>query len=86
MRKHLVILLSGALLLCACSGAIEPGGTLDSLPPIEPDYSFVTVPRNIAPLNFSYTGTRPNVPSAWKDRRYAARRAFSPSANACGNS
>ena len=59
MRKLIYILFSGAFLFCACSGKIEPTGTLDSLPPIEPDYSFVTVPRNIAPLNFSYTGNEP---------------------------
>ncbi len=59
MRKLIYILFSGAFLFCACSGAIEPSGTLESLPPIEPDYSFVTVPRNIAPLNFSYTGSEP---------------------------
>ena len=59
MRKLIYTLLSGAFLFCACSGAIEPSGTIESLPPIEPDYSFVTVPRNIAPLNFSYTGNEP---------------------------
>ncbi len=56
MRKLLYILLAGALLLPSCAGNIEPSGSLDSLPPMEPDYSFVTVPRNIAPLNFSYNG------------------------------
>ena len=56
MRKLFFILLGASCLLASCSGAIEPSGTLDSLPPIEPDYSFVTVPQNIAPLNFSYTG------------------------------
>lgn len=54
MRK--LGLLAGVLLLGACSGEIQPSGTIDSLPPIEPDYCGVTVPRNIAPLNFSYTG------------------------------
>ena len=54
MRK--LCLLAGVLLLGACSGEIQPSGTIDSLPPIEPDYCGVTVPRNIAPLNFSYTG------------------------------
>ena len=48
MRKLIYILFSGAFLFCACSGAIEPSGTLESLPPIEPDYSFVTVPRKRA--------------------------------------
>ena len=55
MRK-LLLIASFAWLLASCSGNIEPSGTLDTLPPMEPDYSFVTVPRNIAPLNFSYTG------------------------------
>ena len=55
MRK-LLFIASFAWLLASCSGNIEPSGTLDTLPPMEPDYSFVTVPRNIAPLNFSYTG------------------------------
>ena len=54
MRK--LGLLTGVLLLGACSGEIQPSGTIDSLPPIEPDYCGVTVPRNIAPLNFSYSG------------------------------
>ena len=57
MRKLSYILIAGVLLLSSCSGHIEPAGTLDSLPPLEPDYSFVTVPRNMAPLNFSYTGS-----------------------------
>lgn len=57
MRKLSYILIAGVLLLSSCSGHIEPAGTLDSLPPMEPDYSFVTVPRNMAPLNFSYTGS-----------------------------
>ncbi len=57
MRKNLCIgLMAGALLLGSCSGDIHPSGSIGSLPPMEPDYSFVTVPRNIAPLNFSYTG------------------------------
>ena len=54
MRK--LGLLAGVLLLGACSGEIQPSGNIDSLPPIEPDYCGVTVPRNIAPLNFSYSG------------------------------
>ncbi|MBO4624346.1 MAG: PD40 domain-containing protein [Bacteroidales bacterium] len=55
MRK-LLFIASFAWLLASCTGNIEPTGTLDTLPPMEPDYSFVTVPRNLAPLNFSYTG------------------------------
>ena len=57
MRKRSYSLLAGALLLWACSGSIQSSGSIGSLPPLEPDYSFVTVPRNIAPLNFSYTGS-----------------------------
>lgn len=45
-------------LLGACSGDWELSGQLDELPPIFPDYKEVTVPLNIAPLNFSM---RPEV-------------------------
>lgn len=39
-----------AVLASSCNG--DPAGTIDSLPPIFPDYADVTVPCNIAPLNF----------------------------------
>lgn len=38
--------------LVACKSDIDPSGTIDSLPEIWPDYIGVTVPQNIAPLNF----------------------------------
>ena len=44
--------------LCACSsGTATVGEKSDSLPPIFPDYVGVTVPCNIAPLNFEVRGT-----------------------------
>ena len=36
----------------ACSHAPKDVVELDTLPPIYPDYCNVTIPENIAPLNF----------------------------------
>lgn len=41
-----------ALLLAACNGAIKTAETQDGLPIVFPDYSGVTIPSTIAPLNF----------------------------------
>lgn len=47
------IILSGLLMtLVSCSTWKEPAAVSDSAPDIYPDYSGVTVPANIAPLNF----------------------------------
>ena len=48
--KRLSIISAAALLAVSCS--ICPEGTLDEFPPVFPDYTDVTVPCNIAPLNF----------------------------------
>jgi Tol biopolymer transport system component len=45
-----------ALLLSCGSGADEAARAVDALPPIYPDYAGVTVPCNIAPLNFKIRG------------------------------
>ena len=54
--KHLLIPI--ILLLASCS-RYEPQNAerVDSLPQIYPDYTFVTVPANIAPLNFQSCDT-----------------------------
>ena len=57
--KRLSILGLAVFLLAACQSAIRSSGQVDGLPPIEPDYAGVTVPYNIAPLNFSFTGEEP---------------------------
>lgn len=44
------------LALTACKGGINVSAALETQPDIYPDYRDVTVPENIAPLNFSYTG------------------------------
>ena len=49
MRKF-AITAAAALLAAACS--VKPEGTIDAMPPVFPDYIGVTVPCNIAPLNF----------------------------------
>lgn len=46
----------GVLFFCACAGGDVEVSTNSSLP-IYPDYMGVTVPSNIAPLNFHYTGS-----------------------------
>ncbi len=48
--KYLIIL--SLNLLVACQQAIDIDKKLDLLPTIYPDYINVTIPRNIAPLNF----------------------------------
>lgn len=51
--KHKYFILSWLLiLLAACSPTPENVRETDSFPPIFPDYIGVTVPKNIAPLNF----------------------------------
>lgn len=52
MRK-IFILIATALVAMACSSADKR--TSDQLPPIFPDYAGVTIPVNIAPLNFDVT-------------------------------
>ncbi len=39
-------------ILCCCSSDIDISGTADFVPEIFPDYKDVTVPSNIAPMNF----------------------------------
>lgn len=41
-----------AFLLAACSSGVQPDRTLSQLPDIFPDYVDVTIPPNVAPLNF----------------------------------
>ncbi|MBQ0025190.1 MAG: PD40 domain-containing protein [Bacteroidales bacterium] len=52
MRK-ISLLFPLIALLCSCSPDCEQK---DCIPPICPDYSYVTVPRNIAPLDFKVEG------------------------------
>lgn len=50
-KFHICILLFA--LFASCANQHEPSGTYDLLPLIVPDYADVTVPPNVAPLNFS---------------------------------
>ena len=45
-----------SLMFSGCHGSIAVTGELDVQPQIYPDYCDVTVPDNIAPLNFTYIG------------------------------
>lgn len=51
--KKIFLILSAALLIAGCSDAVDAPGARQSA--IYPDYMDVTVPCNIAPLNFVYT-------------------------------
>lgn len=48
-------------LLMACNLSVPEGTKTDTLPPIFPDYADVTIPPNIAPLNFKVTDATGNV-------------------------
>lgn len=55
MRR--IILYMACLFACAsCSREIEVAGYMGSQPEIFPDYRDVTIPSNIAPLNFEFIG------------------------------
>ena len=60
MNKSLVIRMAVALLLAACLGAcsmqVENPMQVDELPRIYPDYVEVTIPADIAPMNFNFDG------------------------------
>lgn len=49
MKRIYIALLAG---LIACSGPVQVKKTLEEMPDIFPDYAGVTIPLNIAPLNF----------------------------------
>lgn len=52
LRSRCSLLLYFLFALAACTPAPKDVGEVDALPPVYPDYLGVTVPRNIAPLNF----------------------------------
>ena len=54
MRQTLLFLFF--LLLAACTSTPKDVQQVDELPPIYPDYCDVTIPVNIAPLNFLLRG------------------------------
>lgn len=57
MRK-ISLILSAILIASSCSH-VKDATAMDELPPIWPDYTDVTIPVNIAPLNFG--------PAEWRD-------------------
>src|SRR5574344_2784363 len=57
MRTKIVnILVALLLLLAACTPHPKDVSKVDVMPPIYPDYTDITVPCNIAPLNFLLRG------------------------------
>ena len=56
MKRQIILLLAAMLVMVACSPTPENVQKSDALPPIYPDYADVTIPVNIAPLNFLVRG------------------------------
>ena len=54
--NRVFMILAVALTMVSCSGRPESATPIDEEAPIFPDYREVTVPSNIAPLNFSFLG------------------------------
>lgn len=54
--KRLAIYLAFSMIFISCGREVSIGGSLGADPEIFPDYAGVTIPCNIAPLNFSYLG------------------------------
>ena len=54
--KHNILIFAILFLCLACQPAVRIAEEADVLPEMFPDYSDVTVPVNIAPLNFRYDG------------------------------
>lgn len=51
-RLHLIIYIATLVWLCSCTATHENAKEVDRLPAIYPDYTDITIPVNIAPLNF----------------------------------
>lgn len=56
INKYFAFMGLTLLLLVGCNGRRTPAVSLDEPPLIFPDYKGVTIPKNIAPLNFSIDG------------------------------
>ena len=58
MKKIFLILTSAVFLLTACHSFPDHPSRKNQLPSIYPDYAGVTIPVDIAPLDFNYCGGR----------------------------
>lgn len=56
MKRAYIYLLLFSAVLASCSRTIQPGKQLNELPDIFPDYADVTIPCNIAPMDFQLNG------------------------------
>jgi len=56
MRSSFMICICLLCFIWACSPDVEVSGRMDPVPEIYPDYKDVTVPSNIAPMNFEVVG------------------------------
>ncbi len=54
---HILVLFLFVLVIQGCENKIKQVASLEELPNIYPDYQYVTIPSNIAPLNFKIKGS-----------------------------
>ena len=50
--RRMMLLLGISMLICSCSKDIRIAGEIGESPEIFPDYKDITIPVNIAPMNF----------------------------------
>lgn len=58
MKKTIILLLLAVFALASCTPTPKNVRTSNELPPVYPDYADVTIPVNIAPLNFLVRGAK----------------------------
>ena len=63
MKKRLTAICLICMALCSCATRPDITSHVDVYPEIFPDYTDVTVPVNIAPLNFEVTDESVDIPS-----------------------
>lgn len=56
MMRRCLAMLAVSVLLASCSHKFAVSGNYDSQPEIYPDYKDITIPCNIAPMNFEFMG------------------------------
>ena len=59
--RRIMMLLACVAAFAACSDKVEVAGFMGEDPEIFPDYRNVTIPPNIAPMNFEFTGNDADV-------------------------
>lgn len=69
MKVKLIIMAVALFALTACREEVKDAVVVDALPPIFPDYTEVTIPVGIAPLNFNSAGESERIDVVVKGSR-----------------